>query len=53
VGVLSRVYDRLKQHPAYSRLDFRRGKVPIINVRSGEFMFDISVNKRDGLKQLL
>ena len=53
VGLLSRVYDKLKHNRAYSRLDFRRGKVPIINVSSNEFMFDISVNKSDGLKQLL
>ena len=53
MGLLSRVYDKLKHNRAYSRLDFRRGKVPIINVSSNEFMFDISVNKSDGLKQLL
>lgn len=53
LSVLGMVYDCLKHHSRYTRLDFRRGKVPIINVCSNDFMFDISVNKKDGLKQLL
>jgi DNA polymerase sigma len=38
----------------YIRLDFRRGKVPIINAHSKRYdiQLDISVNKTDGLKQL-
>ena len=53
--VLNRVHNKLRNHPEFLRLDFRRGKVPIINVHSRKhnIQFDISVNKRDGLKQLL
>lgn len=53
--VLGLVYDCLRHDRSYYKLDFRRGKVPIINVscRETDFIFDISVNKRDGLKQLL
>ena len=54
IDVLSDVYDRLKRDTSYGRLEFRRGKVPIINVHSlaHDFQIDISVNKRDGLRQL-
>ena len=49
------MYDSLKHDPNYHRLDFRRGKVPIINVSriENDFIFDISLDKKDGLKQLL
>ena len=43
------------QHDSnYSRLEFRRGKVPIINTHSSKYdlQLDISVNKQDGLKQI-
>ena len=53
--MLKAVNNRLRDEPKFTRLDFRRGKVPIINVFSsrGGQQFDISVNKRDGLRQLL
>ena len=45
----------LKHDQNYHRLDFRRGKVPIINVSriENDFIFDISLDKKDGLKQRL
>lgn len=55
IDVLNAVYDRLKCDPHFTKLDFRRGKVPIINLHSirHDYLIDISVNKRDGLKQVL
>ena len=52
--MLKKVFDKMKTDPNYIRLDFRRGKVPIINFHSSKYdlQFDISVNKIDGLKQV-
>lgn len=53
--VLRIVYDEIRHKKDFIKLDFRRGKVPIINFHSTKYdlQFDISVNKRDGIKQLL
>ena len=52
--MLKKVFDKMKNDPNYIRLDFRRGKVPIINFHSSKYdlQFDMSVNKIDGLKQV-
>jgi DNA polymerase sigma len=54
LGVLSAVYDELRHNSDYVRLDFRRGKVPIINMHNSKYdlPMDISVNKKDGIRQL-
>lgn len=54
LSTLKAVHAKMQKDPNYIRLDFRRGKVPIINTHTSKYdlQLDISVNKQDGLKQI-